>query len=152
MKTSLIFRYNRSLLKIRIVNNIHVHEQSDNGQIQYTVSSHHCHLALAVFRLGVARPAPDCLGGGGGGVRAKESPAILSEILLGEQNVFVAPAAHQSNLECVGRGLVFELRNVGLGELNIGNVLNESDSFVGHFLACWAVRGSLYSLRGFRLY
>ena len=57
--------------------------------------------------------------------------------------MFVGPAAHQSNLECVGRGRVSELRNVGLGKLNICNVLNESNSFVGHFLAWWAVHGSL---------
>ena len=53
--------------------------------------------------------------------------------------MFVVPAAHQSNLESVGRGLTFKLRNVGLGKLNISNALNESNSFVGHFLACWAV-------------
>ena len=60
--------------------------------------------------------------------------------------MFVVPAAHQSNLESVGRGLAFKLRNVGLGELNISNALNESNSFVSHFLACWAGHVSESSL------
>ena len=60
--------------------------------------------------------------------------------------MFVGPAAHQSDLEGVGPGLVFKCRNVGLGKLNISNALNESNSFVGHFLACWAMHGSVSSL------
>ena len=41
-------------MEIRIVNNIHVHEQSNNRQIQHTVASDLFSLAWAVLRLAVA--------------------------------------------------------------------------------------------------
>ena len=72
-------------------------------------------------------------------MRHKISTAIILSELLCQQDLSVLSLSrrHESCLERIRINSVSELSNVGsLAEMNIGDILNESDGFAGHFLAC----------------